>query len=215
MFVICVDGHAELWSLAANVQEAVFPKGTGANRASSFSKRELLYMTGGNQLVRRDLASGREQVSTSPVNRVQALQVSQAGDSLVLIGFQHVARIDLETDEVLWQNSGTFGSACAWNEHEQTVAVVDSARSTILLLNASTGALGHTLHGHTRLPRYLAFHNTQRLLFSIGDDFSMRVWDLISGSEVLQATAAPRGLKISEDGRRLAYAPAHLNCAVG
>lgn len=214
-FVVCVDEHAELWRLDAAQAELVRPAARDLPAVGAFSAKALFYLATSGHLMRREMADGAEQQLPNPLRILDNLSASPDGSALLLLNAGELALLDLSWQRVRWQQRGNFGNATpAWSRDGELVAVADAGRNAIVLFDRGSGAVGRTLHGHTRLPRRLAFHPDGRSFVSVSDDFTLRVWDLASGTPLLEASAAPRGLKISSDGMRLAYAPGHLLCAV-
>jgi WD40 repeat protein len=95
-----------------------------------------------------------------------------------------------------------------WSPDGDLLALGSGENRDIFILDAATGTISIVLRGHQASPWQLAFHPDKKRLFSVGWDRALRVWDLRSGNEVLVHGASPRALRISHDGRRIAYCPA-------
>eukprot|EP00037_Helgoeca_nana_P025372 m.277048 g.277048 ORF g.277048 m.277048 type:complete len:325 (-) comp26929_c0_seq13:4760-5734(-) len=118
-------------------------------------------------------------------------------------------------------------SAKTWNaetgdelntyQHPHIVKTVDfSADATRLLTGcndkgircwdvASTDAAVVTMTGHTGSIKKALFDTTEQLCISGGDDKTMRVWDIRTGSEVKRVTlsAAVTSMELSQNGSKL------------
>ena len=76
---------------------------------------------------------------------------------------------------------------------------------SIHLFDTQSGKLAFRLDGHLRAAHNLAFSANSLRLASAGYDDTVRVWDVVTGQEVL-SRPTPRGvvdLGFSRDGRRL------------
>jgi WD40 repeat protein/tetratricopeptide (TPR) repeat protein len=76
----------------------------------------------------------------------------------------------------------------------------------VLLWDAATGELLHTLHGHDDAVQAVAFSPDGGRLVSASRDSTARVWDVAAGRELLRLTAPDRlgGVCFRPDGKRLA-----------
>jgi WD40 repeat protein len=104
-----------------------------------------------------------------------------------------VAVWDLSTGQQRWrlERHGSLISALAFSPHGQTLAVglLPAPGSTapeaarVLLCDAGSGQVRHTLPGHPGGSRCVAFAADSRLLASGGDDGLVRLWEVHSGQE--------------------------------
>jgi WD40 repeat protein/serine/threonine protein kinase len=97
-----------------------------------------------------------------------------------------------------------------WAAFAHSAQSVSGSDTAVQLFDLSGRKLGHRLEGHPRTVRRLAFGADSRRLVSAGYDDTVRVWDVVTGQELL-SRPAPRGVidvGMSRDGRRLlAVAP--------
>jgi WD40 repeat protein len=102
----------------------------------------------------------------------------------------------------------------AWSPDGRHLAFADAQTNDITIIDAQTGRVERAMHGHTLMPRLLAFHPDGVRLISVGADRTLRMWDTLNGAELLRADAAPRALRVSSDGTLLGAAPSHAHAAV-
>jgi WD40 repeat protein/serine/threonine protein kinase len=111
-------------------------------------------------------------------------------------------------NQVLYSPDGRY-LAAASRDYDQTIS---KESGEVKLWDAATGKEVRTLRGHNRMVTSLAFTPDSRRLISGSNDWTVKVWEVSSGQEMLsfslsQLELAPVfHLALSPDGKRLALA---------
>jgi WD40 repeat protein len=177
---ITPDGH---W-LAASFRSRLQP----IRRGVRLSDQVIVWNVATGEVRRR--WTGRD------VDSVTSVELSADGQKLVT-GTAHLKfdLWDIGTGQRLpllsERSEVTDWSAVAALSPDGTVAALahtdegSTTESGIDIVNCTTGELMHSLAGHPRNVRILAFSSDGKRLASAGDDHVVKVWDLGTGQEVL------------------------------
>jgi WD40 repeat protein len=216
-FGIYASGAADVWSHDApqpawRRRPAAGQRAVGAIRPDGSA---LAFADTNRAILLRALPTGIERRVASPAGEVLHLAFSPDGLRLAVVRGQRIEVLDVASGRTIWQDtSAATVTEPAWSHDGALLAFASGAANDIVLVRVDDGARAGLLRAHGLAPRWLAFHPEDRLLASVGADRLLRLWDVASGVELAQASAAPRVLRFSRDGRRLAVAPEHLGCAL-
>ena len=78
--------------------------------------------------------------------------------------------------------------------------VSGSLDGTVILWEVSSGRKLHTLLGQDRGIVSLAFSSDGRQLITVSGDFTTRIWDFATGSELLRLVSYSRGASAARSG---------------
>jgi WD40 repeat protein len=93
----------------------------------------------------------------------------------------------------------------SWRPESDSQLLASCNDDNLYLWDAATGAKLRLFHGHEGIPPLTAFHPSGKVLASTARDFSVRLWDVESGSCLLNAHVYGEPcLRFSSDGHRLA-----------
>jgi eukaryotic-like serine/threonine-protein kinase len=212
-----LDGSAEVWALQrsrrvwrreAGQVEPVPPVFEPHDAGFAFA------LTNG-AVFWQSLETGPGRALSPPGLSVRGFSFAPSGRTLAVVREGTIEVRGLESADLRWSLSGEFNTPePAWNSDGDQIAVGSGANDEIMLLNAGTGAIERHLEAEPEQPTRLAFQPHGRWLASVGLDRELRLWDLPAGKVKLETGAAPRTLRFSSDGRRLALAPGHLAVAL-
>jgi WD40 repeat protein len=92
----------------------------------------------------------------------------------------------------------------AWSPDGKSIAG-GCADASVQVWDAHSGALQHSLKGHSSTPSLVAFSHSGRLIASTARDNTVRLWDARSGNALvcLASHCSEPGLRFSRDDRRL------------
>jgi len=111
------------------------------------------------------------------------------------------------TGAIVWSQPETpLGMTPAWSDDGRFLATANANRTDISLRDAAGGFVVQTLSGHTTYPGMVRFLPDGQRVASIAFDRTLRLWDVATGRELLQAPLATRGFNLSPDGRQLGAA---------
>ena len=102
------------------------------------------------------------------------------------------------------------GKHLAWSPDGRWLAGSAFTFGPVLVWNSTTGKLAKQLHGHADYVRSVAWSPDSRRLVSASQDGTVKVWDLLSGQELLtfrgdgELSRSWMGATFSPDGWRLA-----------
>jgi DNA-binding beta-propeller fold protein YncE len=141
---------------------------------------------------------------------VVAMTFSTDGTTLIAVGgdgADSVWRCDMTTGRSTVTRLGTTGNVLAVALGPGGKTLARSEGNTIQHWNVATGS-SVTLKGHTAGVRDVSFNRAGTVLASVGNDKTVRIWDLTSGNTTAffrnKDTDAPSALVFSPDGTLLA-----------
>lgn len=180
---------------------AAFPPGGG----------HFLYAKGDDKvwLHRMDAAADAEdEVFFTAPRGVVGLCYSPDGRRLAVQWYEGWGVLDVETRQKLWQRDEKISAVSPlWAPNGSLVGVGLTHPSRILLVEPETGLFRHVFMGHRGTVSQAVFTPDGTMLLSIGWDAQLMLWDVATDMVVGRHALAPRGLGISPDGRRIAFAP--------
>jgi WD40 repeat protein/serine/threonine protein kinase len=212
-----IDGSVAVWDAATGKRLHTLADRRSTVTAIGFSAdgRRLAMANRAPQVVVWDLETGAavRKISGPDLEQVNSVGLSADGKQLVTGSGKLVARLwDVPSGRLTYTlfsqaKQAFWGTTVAISPDGRWAAYADtlSGDTDISLYDTATGRLGRTLVGHQRGIRKLAFMPDSRRLASAGYDDTVRVWDVVTGQEVL-SRPAPRNvvdLGFSRDGRRL------------
>jgi len=89
----------------------------------------------------------------------------------------------------------------AWSPDGRWLAAGGEPAFGVHIIDAANGRLVRTLRGHTAPLPSFQFHPDGRRLYTYGRDDTLRLWDALSGAELLRVPVARRALTVARDGR--------------
>ena len=102
----------------------------------------------------------------------------------------------------------------AWSpDGDRLMAAADDERG-LRILSAANGQTELVYTRHLRYPRQFEFDPSGRTVASVGDDWSLRLWDARTGQDLATGVGRHRVVRFSADGRRLTTAPTDHHLAV-
>ncbi|HKS37796.1 MAG TPA: WD40 repeat domain-containing serine/threonine-protein kinase [Verrucomicrobiae bacterium] len=211
-----LDGRAEVWSLERPewIWQRPFPRPHRAVIALASGGVFAFGETNGS-VVMNDTAARQPRPVAEAGATVLAASFDPEGKRIAVVRRGSVEMIDSAAGKRLWEFQAELGGVePAWSRDGRHVAVANARTYEIHILDSEQGVVTRVLHGHTLEPRFLAFHPGRDRLVSVGLDRTLRLWDTLDGTELLQADAAPRALRISPDGKLVGAAPTHIQAGV-
>jgi eukaryotic-like serine/threonine-protein kinase len=212
-----VSGDVEVWSLkprrlvwqrAAGEVSPIIPAFGPQSDGFVFAQTD-------GSVAWQSLATDQFRVLTPPGAKVLGVSLAPTATALAVVREGVLEVQDFATNQMLWKLSGEFSTPePAWSHDGGQLAVGDGSNDRILLLNGKTGAVERELQAEGLKPTLLCFHPDGRRLASVGANRFLRMWDTQTGAIQWQGGAAPRVLQFSADGRKLAFAPGHLEAAL-
>jgi WD40 repeat protein len=157
-----------------------------------------------------DVATGRiRKEIQGPAGRSEAVVVSPDGRRVATMVWRpegkHLAICDVESGKPLFTAEGT---ALAYSPDGRWLAVAEPDGRTVDLRDARTYDVAGRFRGHEAEIRSLAFSPDSRLIATCGDDRTVRVWQIDSGTcqELRGHTDYVFAVAFHPDGTRLATA---------
>ena len=124
---------------------------------------------------------------------------------------ERVGIVDADTGRSIRDFSvGAGVRSLCWSPTGEEIVAGFWSYSTLAIFNARTGEKQREFKGHTGKVNAVAWNNDGRRIASASDDGTIRIWDVLTGQEVLMlADSAARqssadGVQWSPDGQRLA-----------
>ncbi len=117
-----------------------------------------------------------------------------SGSHLILASDNHCRRVESATGKEVWSYDLSQDSLekdiveFACSPDEQLVAV--GGRTNLVLLNANSGEVVHTLKGHRGSVNWLRFTSNGRSLLTGSDDLTVRAWNVATGVETHRAASS-------------------------
>jgi len=112
---------------------------------------------------------------------------------------QEIRLIDLPTQKLRATLPTYFGAFCVAFSREGRYIVTDGSDHTLLVRDASDGAVAQTLRGHSATVTCIATAPAGELVVSSSVDGSVRLWDLATGGclAILEAEGPYAGMKVA------------------
>jgi len=180
---------------------AAFPPGGG----------HFLYAKGDDKvwLHRTDAAAdAADEVFFTAPRGVVGMCYSPDGRRLAVQWHEGWGVLDAETRQKLWQRDEKISAVSPlWAPNGSLVGVGLAHPSRILLVEPESGVFRHVFMGHRGTVSQAFFTPDGTMLLSTGWDAQLMLWDVATDMVVGRHALAPRGLGISPDGRRIAFAP--------
>lgn len=205
-----LDGTLRLWNFD-DAQESHICPGHQQHATSLAITSDGAILVGGDTRGRITLwnTGTGEEISDRHHGAVTSVAFSETGDRLASAGVDGTIRLwNLANGQMDRRIHSTLDAAhcVAFSPDGQLVAA--SGSEGIQIWNSFNGALLHSLARNTASVVQLNFRKDGTLLASIGDDRSLSLWDVKSGSLVYS-------LHTSEPGSCLAFSPDGKLIAVG
>lgn len=123
--------------------------------------------------------------------------------------------VELGSGRLLWQRveSSTLARP-VWHGSGALVGNAVDAPFRFLLVDAATGVEKVAFYGSQGAISHAALHPEQPLLFTLGWDRQLVLWDAWSGQTLGRLPAMVRGLALSRDGGHLVFAPEYLGATL-
>jgi WD40 repeat protein len=215
------DGSVTVWDTATGKRLHALTSGPIHVAAVGFSAdgRRLATANLSSRVVVWDVGTGAvvREITGPDVEKVNSVALSADGRHLITGSGKLVARLwDADTGKLIhslsaeraagyWETTVALSPDGRWAAYAHDIYTGAVGDIAIQLFDTATGKLTYQLEGHQRAARKLAFSRDSRRLASAGHDDTVRVWDVVTGQEVL-SRPAPRNvvdLGFSRDGRRL------------
>jgi WD40 repeat protein len=155
----------------------------------------------------RTLSTGEERAIVSSGPRVFGVNFDLSGERLLITRIGRLDFLEMESSRVLWSiPTSPTGMRPHWSADGKLVAHGGAAFNEIYVRHVGNGNVLAVLSGHRTYPSHVKFTPDGRRLVSQAFDNTVRLWDLASGTELLQAKLPLRGLGVSPDGRQIGAA---------
>jgi WD40 repeat protein len=195
-----VEGEKPLWSIGAD-------RGMAVAVALHPTDGSLVYGSDGGEIRRRDLSKGTERSLVNVGASIMSLGFDPVGKQLAVLREGAVELYDAVAGTLLWTRPDyPVPVPPVWSDDSRLLMTANRTRHSIGIRNAATGIVQQTLAGHTAFPMGAKFFPDGKRVVTLGYDSTLRLWDLATGRELVQAVMAPRGFTLSSDGRRLGAA---------
>jgi WD40 repeat protein len=122
--------------------------------------------------------------------------------------------VELPSGRLLWQRAETSTLAWpVWHPAGNHVGNAVEAPYRFVFVDAASGTETANFHGHQGGIAHASLHPGQPLLFTLGWDRQLIMWDAWSGQAMGHLPAMVRGLAIRRDGAEMAFAPEYLGAS--
>lgn len=203
----------------AEPEKPVFHLPRGGRRwgvALDFHPKEAwwLYADGSPALRRHDAATtgnGKDPVVFNAPGGVIGLTLAPDGTRVCVQWSGGWGVVELASGRLLWQRAETSTLAWpVWHPSGKTVGNGVENPYRFVLVDAATGHETTAFYGHQGAISHAVLHPQQPLLFTLGWDRQLIMWDAWSGQAMGHLPAMVRGLAIRRDGAEMAFAPEYL-----
>jgi WD40 repeat protein len=209
---ITAEGTAVLWDVADGREIRAFSIAPDSCHVLAFSRDGRRLAVGGRDGAVRawDLLSGEGRSFGGLGRFVSSVAFDRDGTLLAAAdSLGHVMIWEAATGVRRIELSGVYGRPILLFSPEGKHFTTTNQERVIALRDVATGRVIRTFHGHTDVIGSLAFNSEGDRLVSGSADGSVRIWDVVSGLELLSLPGV-RGpvyaVAVSPDGKRIAAA---------
>lgn len=188
--------------------------------AVDFHPKEMwwLYADGSPALRRHE--AGRAGTESDPVvftapAPVIGLTLSPDGTRVCVQWSGGWGVVEMASGQLLWQRAETSTLAWpVWHGSGKWVGNGVESPYRFVFVEAATGHETTVFYGHQGAISHAVLHPEQPLLFTLGWDRQLVMWDAWAGQSVGRLPSMVRGLAVSREGGQLLFSPEYLGVAV-